>query len=448
MSPAVRQPASPAATVSPRLQPLLPAVGSVLPPSSFPASTCGLRWYLTTWYVMDPSQGQSSPVDLTNDNDDEIMQPSQLETQVKKDVSLQREYTIGSHQYGTSILSRHLSSCKQKPKYEDVGNMLIDHEGKLRAKKIDHNRMFCTYFELVQDGLKVIGDSFYKVRESVRWNSAYKMLDTAIKYRRTFSSLQLLDTNYKHCPSHEEWVRVEKICDFLMPFNEITKLFSGSTYLTSNLYFRQVWKIEYLLTMNMKSGDSVIKDMACGMKIQFDKYSEQYSVILVITYQEKLDVVKNKLYKLFEAYKATSLTATTSSTASTSQCENVVAMEASDDFDDEFLDYCVQDNMQNGKFALDVYLNEPQMDMKRLKTYDRLGRRAAGEPSQRVIDLGGRGSFFIASAKYGEWEGFLNPLHLWLRREIVKYVEFAASDFNCNHSADVASIVDGDFDRL
>nr|GMC63036.1 zinc finger BED domain-containing protein RICESLEEPER 2-like [Ipomoea batatas] len=403
---------------------------------------------------MDPSQGQSSPVDLTNDNDDEIMQPSQLETQVKKrrltsevwnhfiriaktassDKEMarckycNREYTIGSHQYGTSILSRHLSSCKQKPKYEDVGNMLIDHEGKLRAKKIDHNRMFCTYFELVQDGLKVIGDSFYKVRESVRWNSAYKMLDTAIKYRRTFSSLQLLDTNYKHCPSHEEWVRVEKICDFLMPFNEITKLFSGSTYLTSNLYFRQVWKIEYLLTMNMKSGDSVIKDMACGMKIQFDKYSEQYSVILAITYQEKLDVVKNKLYKLFEAYKATSLTATTSSTASTSQCENVVAMEASDDFD--------VDGGGGGGGS------------RRLKTYDRLGRRAAGEPSQRVIDLGGRGSFFIASAKYGEWEGFLNPFHLWLRREIVKYVEFAASDFDCNHSADVASIVDGDFDRL
>nr|GLL19750.1 zinc finger BED domain-containing protein DAYSLEEPER-like [Ipomoea trifida] len=34
-----------------------------------------------------------------------------------------------------------LLSCKKKPKYEDVGNMLIDHEGKLRAKKIDHDRV-------------------------------------------------------------------------------------------------------------------------------------------------------------------------------------------------------------------------------------------------------------------------------------------------------------------
>ncbi|XP_031095012.1 zinc finger BED domain-containing protein RICESLEEPER 2-like [Ipomoea triloba] len=241
---------------------------------------------------------------------------------------------------------------------------------------------------IVQDELKVIGDSFYKIRESVRWNSAYKMLDTAIKYKRSFSSLQLLDTNYKHCPSHEEWVRVEKICDFLMPFNEITKLFSGSTYPTSNLYFRQVWKIEFLLRMNMKNGDPVIKEMACRMKIKFDKYWEQYSFILAMevvldprmkfkllefcykkldesTYKEKLYVVKNKLYMLFEAYKATSLTATTSSTASTSRCENVIA---SDDFD--FIEYCVQDNVQNGKSVLDVYLDEPHMDMKSYASLD------------------------------------------------------------------------------
>nr|GME12223.1 zinc finger BED domain-containing protein RICESLEEPER 2-like [Ipomoea batatas] len=271
---------------------------------------------------MDPSQRQSSPVDLTNDNDTEITQPPQLETQVEK-VGIQLKI-------GLSI---------------DV---------------------------------------------PTRWNSAYKMIDTAIKYSSAFSSLQLLDTNYKHCPSHEEWVRVEKICDFLMPFNEITKLFSGSTYPTSNLYFRQVWKIEYLLTMNMKNGDSVIKEMDCKMKIKFDKYWEQYSVILAMgavldprmkfkllefcykkldesTYKEKLNVVKNKLYMLFEAYKATSLTATTSSTASTSQYENVVA---SDDFDDEFLEYCVQDNVQNGKSALDVYLDEPQMDMKSYASLD------------------------------------------------------------------------------
>nr|GMD01483.1 zinc finger BED domain-containing protein RICESLEEPER 2-like [Ipomoea batatas] len=50
-----------------------------------------------------------------------------------------KNYVMGSHRYGTSTLSRHLVSCKVKPKYNDVGSMLIDHEGKLRAKKIDHD---------------------------------------------------------------------------------------------------------------------------------------------------------------------------------------------------------------------------------------------------------------------------------------------------------------------
>nr|GMD74540.1 zinc finger BED domain-containing protein DAYSLEEPER-like [Ipomoea batatas] len=116
------------------------------------------------------------------------------------------------------------------------------------------------------------------------------------------------------------------------------------------------------LIMNMKKGDSLIKKMACRMKIKFDKYWEQYSVILAMraaldqrmkykllefcykkldksTYKEKLDAVNNKLYMLFEAYKVTSLTAKTSSTITTSRCENLVAMEASDDFDMDMKPY-------------------------------------------------------------------------------------------------------------
>nr|GMD67480.1 zinc finger BED domain-containing protein DAYSLEEPER-like [Ipomoea batatas] len=92
---------------------------------------------------------------------------------------------------------------------------------------------------------------------------------------------------------------------------------------------------------------------------------------------------------LFEAYKATSLTATTCSTASTSQYENVVA---SDDFDDEFLEYCVQYNVQNGKSALDVYLDEPQMDMKSYASLDILNfwkdnKHRFGELSLMACDV-------------------------------------------------------------
>uniref|UniRef100_A0A5B6YQP7 BED-type domain-containing protein n=1 Tax=Davidia involucrata TaxID=16924 RepID=A0A5B6YQP7_DAVIN len=127
---------------------------------------------------------------------------------------------------------------------------------------------------IVQDGLKVIDEAVFKIRESVkyvrgsegrkikfsecitlmslkcskkvrqdvptRWNYTYLMLESALIYRRAFFQLQLIDTNFKTCPSEEEWVKVERIAKFLKPFHDITTLFSGSHYPTANLYFHGV----------------------------------------------------------------------------------------------------------------------------------------------------------------------------------------------------------------
>lgn len=50
-----------------------------------------------------------------------------------------------------------------------------------------------------------------------RWNLTYLMLDSVIKYKRAFDSLQVNDRNYKYCPSNEEWKRGENINEFLEP---------------------------------------------------------------------------------------------------------------------------------------------------------------------------------------------------------------------------------------
>ena len=46
------------------------------------------------------------------------------------------EYKCGGKQYGTSSLRRHLPKCKSLSFY-DVGQMIVDHDGKVRSKKID-----------------------------------------------------------------------------------------------------------------------------------------------------------------------------------------------------------------------------------------------------------------------------------------------------------------------
>ena len=72
---------------------------------------------------------------------------------------------------------------------------------------------------------------------STRWNLTYLMLENALKYKHAFTSLSLSDKNHKHCPSIEEWKRVEIICAFFKPFYDMTTLISSINYPTSNLYF-------------------------------------------------------------------------------------------------------------------------------------------------------------------------------------------------------------------
>jgi hypothetical protein len=91
---------------------------------------------------------------------------------------------------------------------------------------------------IVQDGLKEIDDVIEKVQDSIkyvrgsqrrkqnflqavkqvsmdshnglkqdvptRWNSTYLMLKSAIYYRSAFSYMEMIDSNYKHCPTAVE----------------------------------------------------------------------------------------------------------------------------------------------------------------------------------------------------------------------------------------------------
>lgn len=159
---------------------------------------------------------------------------------------------------------------------------------------------------IVQDGLKGIGDGIAKVQESVkyvkgsqvrkqtfidcvkfvnlnpkkglrqdvptRWNATYLMIESGIFYRRAFFRLALGDSNYLDCPSNDEWSKVEKIFKFLEVFYEVTCIFSGNKYPTTNLYFPSVSMVEKTLREEMESSDKFMKDMACKMYEKFSKY--------------------------------------------------------------------------------------------------------------------------------------------------------------------------------
>ncbi|KAF7152618.1 hypothetical protein RHSIM_Rhsim01G0147200 [Rhododendron simsii] len=145
-------------------------------------------------------------------------------------------------------------------------------------------------------------DSKRGLRQDVptRWNSTYLMLASAIYYRRAFCQLQLSDSNFKHCPSQEEWGRAEKICQFLKVFYDATCIFSGSKYPTSNLYFPKVCAIQFLLNKEMNSTDPFMRRMAGQMMVKLDKYWSEHSVILAIACSR----IREKLFGLFSEYQS------------------------------------------------------------------------------------------------------------------------------------------------
>lgn len=210
---------------------------------------------------------------------------------------------------------------------------------------------------IVQDGLGVITGALAKIRETVkylkgsksrrialgecvegdgevllsldvqhRWNSTYLMLEKALKYERALNRFKVADKNYKHCPSAQDWKRAKLIHEILMPFYKITTLMSGRSYSTSNLYFGHIWKIQCLLEVNRDHDDNVIREMVYAMRLKYNKYWEQYSVLLAMgavldprmkfkllkrcydeldpfTSQAKINHLKSELYKLFEEYR-------------------------------------------------------------------------------------------------------------------------------------------------
>ena len=147
---------------------------------------------------------------------------------------------------------------------------------------------------IAQEGLKVIDDLVIKIRETMkylkgsesrmcrfdecakivgmkrtkglrldvctRWNATYDMIDSAMRYRSVLNRLAEEDANFKHYPSGDEWNRVERITQFLKPFNDVTTLFLELITLHQIYIFKECLKLNcsYLKKWRAKIHLSVI----------------------------------------------------------------------------------------------------------------------------------------------------------------------------------------------
>ena len=179
------------------------------------------------------------------------------------------------------------------------GNMLL-------GGKHLHTRCCAHILNLiVQDGLEVIKKSIARIREGIaywiatpkrcekivkvaqqqkvelkkklcldcktRWNSTFVMLSTAIPYRKVFDRLGTLDQHFV-CPLNDDWKFTAIVCEKLELFYQLTELFSGTKYVTANIFFPKVCEIKLKINSWKEDENEIIRNMSTAMIEKYDKY--------------------------------------------------------------------------------------------------------------------------------------------------------------------------------
>ncbi|CAN1229322.1 Putative AC transposase [Linum perenne] len=165
---------------------------------------------------------------------------------------------------------------------------------------------------VVSDGLEEIGMSVRRIREAVkwitasssreevwkrctnsmvieckkaltldvptRWNSTYLMLESVEPYASAFRPYEGMLPAFKAdldtigTPTDEDWVNVRWMMEYLKKFYDLTCLVSGTSYVTSHLFFKEMCDLFDLISEVEQSEDPKISSMARKMRMKVAKY--------------------------------------------------------------------------------------------------------------------------------------------------------------------------------
>ncbi|KAF7821320.1 zinc finger BED domain-containing protein RICESLEEPER 2-like [Senna tora] len=307
-------------------------------------------------------------------------------------------YVAGGSTHGTSSLSRHLPKCPKRN--NNVGNMLIDHAGKLRSRKISQKVLrSLTAMAIIKHDLPFSFVEYEGVREIFKYcNPDVKFItrNTAVAdvwkvyVSRKESLKQELDKiPSRICLTSDVWTACTTEGYICLTAHYVDSNFT----LTKSLPF--VICLHLTQDMNCPRKSNHKGYMAVRMKEKFDKYWSEYSVVLALgaildpqlkfplleccfnrvdptTCQSKLDVVRKKLFELFNAYAKNS-----SSSSSSSQCQieppNISSNSETGKGLSSFtalMDIDSQIVSQLGKSQLEQYLEEAKLEFKFNKDLD------------------------------------------------------------------------------
>ncbi|XP_078153945.1 zinc finger BED domain-containing protein RICESLEEPER 2-like [Carex rostrata] len=116
-----------------------------------------------------------------------------------------------------------------------------------------------------------------------RWNSTHRMLKSALYYKNAFNGYADRDSSFSEwVPDDSEWDKAEKVCKLLEVFVQATKIYSGTSYPTSNLFLAEMLNVKKAICDAYFDEDDFTREMSFAMYTKFEKYWGEVNVLMAV----------------------------------------------------------------------------------------------------------------------------------------------------------------------
>jgi hypothetical protein len=137
-------------------------------------------------------------------------------------------------------------------------------------KHIDSSPSRLQLFNSLANGMGMPSKSSIYLEIPTTWNSTYKMLREALKYKAILNSYA---PKYYEAPfTEEEWKKAAVVCEFLKAFEELTLAISAHRKPTSHWFLPLVLCIFHALKDLAWQSTDLLKELAMSMHWKFEKY--------------------------------------------------------------------------------------------------------------------------------------------------------------------------------